>query len=104
MNRHPGGFVYDDKIVVFKQDGELNVLRGEVDRFSGRFDQTNSIARSNHVARPRSSSVYRYVTLANKRLNSRTGKTRRGLSEKKIQPRAGFRWRDIEFAAVSLCH
>ena len=104
MNRHSGGFVYDDEIVVFKQDGELDVFRGEVDRFNGRFDQSNVVARSNHITRTRSSSIYRYVTLANKRLNSRTGKFRRGFGEKTIQACAGIRGRDIEFAAVSLGH
>ena len=90
--------------VVFEQDGERDLLRGEIDRFHWRLDQGNAVACSNHVARTRSSSIYCYVTLANKRLNSRPGKFRRRFSEKTIQPRVGIHWRDIEFAAVLLCH
>ena len=104
MNRNSRWFVYHDEIVVFKQDEERDLFRDEIDRRHRRLEQYNAVARSNHVARTRSSSVYRYVTLANKRLNSRPGKFRRRFSEKTIQPRAAIRYRDIEFAAVFLCH
>ena len=104
VNRNPRRFVYHDQMVVFEQDGERDLLRGEIDRFHWRLDQGNAVACSNHVARTRSSSIYCYVTLANKRLNSRPGEFGRRFSEKTIQPRAGIHWRDIEFAAVLLCH
>src|SRR5438094_7972542 len=104
MNQNSRGFVYHDEIVVFEQDGERNLFRSETDRLNWRLDQSNAVARSNHVARTRSGSVYCYVTLANKRLDSRPGKFWRRFSEKTIQPRAAIRYRDIEFAAVFLCH
>jgi hypothetical protein len=104
VNRNPRGFVYHDQIAVFEQDGQRDFFRGQIDRFLRRFDQCNAVACFNHVARTRSSSIYCYVTLANKRLNSRPGEFGRRFSEKTIQPRAGIHWRDIEFAAVLLCH
>jgi len=104
MNRNSRRFVYHDEVVVFKQDGERNLFRGKIYRFHRRFDQSDMIARSNHVAHTRSNSVSGDVTLANKSLNSRPGKFRRRFSEKPIQARAGIRWGDIEFAAVLLCH
>ena len=70
MNRNSRWFVYHDEIVVFEQDGQRYIFRGEVDCFNRRFDQGNAIACSNHVARTANNSVHCYVTLANERLNS----------------------------------
>jgi hypothetical protein len=104
VNRNPRAFVYYDQIVVFVQDRERDLFRREIDRFYRRLDQSNAVACSNSVARTGNSSVYCYVTLANKRLNSRPGKFGCCFNKKTIQPRAGIRWRDVEFAAVLLCH
>jgi len=104
VNRNPSGFVYHDQIVIFEQDGKRDFFRSQIDRFYRRLDHRNAVACSNHIARTRGNSVYGYVTLANKRLNSRPGKFRRRFGEKTIQPRPSTRCRDVEFAAVFLCH
>lgn len=104
MNGNSRGFVYHDEIVIFKQNGDRDLFRDEIDRFHRRLDHGNKVACSNQVTRTGTSSVHCYMTLPNKRLNSRPGKFRRHFSQKTIQSRAGIHWRDIEFAAVSLSH